>query len=187
MEIVTLQEMDVPKLFSRHVFTDSRGHFSELFSNETISKYGFSEHMQVNFSQSRKNVVRGLHFQSGIFSQSKLVTCISGEIQDVLLNLNPNNSEPEISYFNLNAERGEILYIPKGFAHGFQSKSENTRIAYLVDSPYSPDNEITINAIDKSLGIVWDEPIIVSEKDSRGINYSEWVKTTKYIRGGLNG
>lgn len=178
---MNLQETEIPKLFSRRVFTDSRGVFSELFSNETILKYGFGQEMQVNFSQSRKNVVRGLHFQSGILSQSKLITCISGEILDVLLNLNPNNLEPEISYFNLDAEQGEVLYIPKGFAHGFQAKAENTQIAYLVDRPYNPDNEITINAADKRLGIVWDEPIIVSEKDAQGISYSEWIESTKKL------
>jgi dTDP-4-dehydrorhamnose 3,5-epimerase len=122
--------------------------------------------MQVNFSQSRKNVVRGLHFQSGIFSQSKLVTCISGEIQDVLLNLNPNNSEPEISYFNLNAERGEILYIPKGFGHGF-SVLEDAVFVYKCSNYYHKESEGGVLWSDPQLQIDWQVEVpIVSEKDT---------------------
>jgi dTDP-4-dehydrorhamnose 3,5-epimerase len=121
------------------------------------------------------NVIRGMHFQRTPHGQAKLVTCISGEIQDVVLNTELSSDDPTISYFDLSAKRGDVLFIPKGYAHGFQAKYEDTEVLYAVNATYRPDFEISINPLDPDLGIKWNRQPILSKKDSLGITYREWM------------
>lgn len=145
------------------VLEDIRGTFREWYWQEDFPH----EIAQGNFSSSMLGVIRGLHLNISQPGQAKWITCFSGEINDVIVDVRPNSStylKHEI--VNLNANSGKILSIPAGIAHGFVSLRENSFVSYLVSSKYDPINEVGINPLDQDLGIDWGiaNPII-SEKD----------------------
>ncbi|PKK89585.1 MAG: dTDP-4-dehydrorhamnose 3,5-epimerase [Candidatus Wallbacteria bacterium HGW-Wallbacteria-1] len=157
-------------LFTPRVHTDSRGCFHELFRQSQFSDNGIQANFQQdNISVSRKGVVRGLHFQTTPFEQAKLVICIVGEIYDVALDLRIGS--PTLGRFcamKLNASNPCALYIPRGFAHGFQCLSESATLLYKCDTEYSPDHESGIFWQDPELKIPWpinDTKPILSERD----------------------
>jgi dTDP-4-dehydrorhamnose 3,5-epimerase len=174
-------ERQGPFLFKRPVFLDNRGQFSEIFTQQTLAKLGFQNYLQINYSKSKKGVIRGMHFQKRPSEQAKLVTCINGEIQDVVIDTRFEVEHPMIKYFDLSADRGDVLYIPEGFAHGFQALQEDTDVLYAVNSPYCPEEEVSIHPLDPDMEIKWTLNPILSAKDSLGISYHEW--TNKGPRG----
>jgi dTDP-4-dehydrorhamnose 3,5-epimerase len=122
--------------------------------------------------------LRGLHFQIEPFAQSKLVRCIKGEIFDVAVDIRPE-SKTFKKWFGviLSEENKRILYIPKGFAHGFVVLSEVAEVEYKVDNFYSPEHERGIIWNDPDIGIEWpiDNPIL-SEKDAKLPTLKESLK-----------
>jgi dTDP-4-dehydrorhamnose 3,5-epimerase len=157
------------ELYTFEVFKDDRGHFSSSYNQQDFN--GIVEHnvnfIQDNESYSKKNVIRGLHFQKGKYAQSKLVRCVMGVINDVIVDL--RNSSPTFGkYMSVELVGNMMLYIPKGFAHGFSVLSEQAFVQYKVDNYYSPENDSGLIYNDPSLNIEWgvdDDNVIVSEKD----------------------
>ena len=133
--------------------------------------------VQDNESISKKNVLRGLHFQIPPFAQGKLVRVVSGSVLDVAVDLrkgSPTYGKHEI--VELSADNKRQFWIPPGFAHGFLSLEENTVFNYKCSNYYSPVSERTIKWNDPDLNIDWqiNEPI-VSEKDQNGLDFVNFV------------
>tara|TARA_B100001996_G_scaffold347798_1_gene305569 strand:+ start:2078 stop:2626 length:549 start_codon:yes stop_codon:yes gene_type:complete len=153
------------------VFKDDRGSFSEIYNKKEFIDYGLNnKFIQDNVSFSKKRgTIRGLHFQNGKFAQGKLLRVLSGEIQDVFIDLRKDsNTFEKHGHEIMNYESGWI-YIPKGFAHGFCTLTNNVQVLYKVDSYYSKENELGIRWNDNAFNIKWligDEEPTVSSKDN---------------------
>ena len=151
-------------------FHDERGRFEVLseshrFKVETGRDYSF---VQDNISRSRKGVLRGMHYQQHPFSQGKLVTCLEGEIYDVVIDIREESPNfLDWQGFTLSEENGLGLWVPEGFAHGFLTLSDAATVFYKVTSPYSPEAECCLSWEDPSINIDWplDGYPILSEKD----------------------
>lgn len=128
-----------PRLIDAPKFSDKRGWFFPMKAPFPI--------VQANVSESRLGVIRGMHWQKGRFSQRKLISVLTGIIRDVVIDLRPKSPTfKKVFSFLLQSDDGKALYVPSGFAHGFQSLTDSTRIMYLVDKEWSPENERTMNA-----------------------------------------
>ncbi|CUS97443.1 dTDP-4-dehydrorhamnose 3,5-epimerase [Candidatus Kryptobacter tengchongensis] len=161
------------------VFEDNRGFFMETYSYREFERVGIKEKfVQDNHSKSVKGVLRGLHFQIEPFAQSKLVRCIKGEIFDVAVDIRPESATFK-KWFGLilSEENKKMLYIPKGFAHGFVVLSEVAEVEYKVDNFYSPEHERGIIWNDPEIGIKWPfENPILSPKDMNLPNLSKLME-----------
>jgi len=161
-------DIDGVILIQPDIHYDSRGFFMESYTKKEFANGGIEEEfVQDNHSFSRKNTLRGLHYQIEPLQQSKLVRCISGEIMDVTVDIR-KGSKTYGKYISitLSSENKNMLYIPKGFAHGFLVTSDHAEVIYKVDNYYSRDHERGIIWNDETIGIKWpvDNPI-VSGKD----------------------
>ena len=161
------------------VFSDARGYFLETYNAKMFAEAGISElFVQDNHSQSRRGVLRGLHYQNAK-PQGKLIRVLQGEIFDVVVDLRPESSTcGKWSGFNLSAREQKIVWIPKGFAHGFYTLSETAQVSYKVTEFYAPGDERVLLWSDPILAIDWPlqgEPIL-SEKDKKGHFLREFSK-----------
>ena len=161
------------KLIKLNKFKDKRGFFSEIYNKSLLSKFGIREpFVQDNISHSKKNVLRGLHFQSPPFSQSKLICVLKGRILDIIVDLRKNSKTfGHYKSFDISSKTLTILYIPHYFAHGFLVKSSSATVHYKVSKKYSPKNERTLLWSDKDIGINWkisSKNFIISPKDKVG-------------------
>jgi dTDP-4-dehydrorhamnose 3,5-epimerase len=167
---------------------DERGWFREEYKRSDFEKRGIgSDFPQDNQSYSMaRGTLRGLHFQKMPMTQGKLVTCLSGEVFDVAADIRIGS--PTYSHWasvSLTSENHRILWIPPGFAHGFQTMAENTTVMYKVTREYSAAHERSIRWNDPEIGIRWpiDNPIL-SKKDADAPllkevdNNLEWRKET---------
>lgn len=153
------------------VFEDDRGYFFESFNQHVFEKEtGINVNfVQDNQSMSAKNVLRGLHFQTGEYAQAKLVQVIKGKVLDVCVDIR-KKSPTFGQHFSiiLDDKNRKQLYIPRGFAHGFVALENNTIFSYKCDNFYKNKNEAGIIFNDKTLNIDWDiseNELIISEKD----------------------
>lgn len=149
------------------VFRDERGWFLETYNEKIFRDIGISEKfVQDNQSFSVKGVVRGLHFQRAPFAQGKLVRVISGKVLDVAVDLRKDSPTfGKHKTFILDSEKGNMVYIPEGFAHGFAAL-ENSVFVYKCTNLYNKESEGGINWADPMLNIDWGvKNPIVSEKD----------------------
>src|ERR1700679_2020604 len=156
-------------VLSAQIFKDSRGEFSESFNLRKIEEAGLpGVWVQDNFSLSKKNVLRGIHYQI-TQPQGKLVRITHGAVLDVAIDL--RRSSPTFSKhfaIELSAETGEMLWIPQGFGHAFLALTDQVGFAYKVTDYYSPKGERTIVWNDPDLAISWPiemENAIISDKD----------------------
>jgi len=156
-------------LIKPKVHNDSRGFFLESYSAPLFAAAGIGcVFVQDNHSKSVvRGVLRGLHFQRPPFEQSKLVRAVKGSVFDVAVDL--RRGSPTFGRwrgFELSERNFNMLFIPKGFAHGFCTLEENTEIMYKVDNPYSPAHDAGIIWNDPDIGVDWpvSEPVL-SEKD----------------------
>ena len=150
------------------IFQDERGYFFESYNKKHFNKLSF---VQDNESKSKFGVLRGIHFQKPPYEQSKLVRVISGEIQDIAVDLRPN-SQTYKKYFSiiLNDINKKQLFIPKGFGHAFLTLSSEAIVSYKVDEYYNNDYDAGIKYDDSSIGINWklsNNKIILSDKDKK--------------------
>lgn len=161
------------------IFADERGWFMETYSKITMAEIP-CEFVQDNHSYTtNKNTLRGLHFQNSHNSQAKLVRCINGSILDVAVDLRINSSTYlEWISVELSKANNLQLFIPRGFAHGFLTLSDNVEVIYKVDNNYNLASERTIIWNDPDLAIDWGttNPIL-SQKDKsasllKDINYN---------------
>jgi dTDP-4-dehydrorhamnose 3,5-epimerase len=153
------------------IWSDDRGFFREWFKSETVkaeTEFDFSI-QQANISQSQKGVIRGLHYSVALAGQAKWITCVTGSLMDVIVDIRPNSpTYKKIEYINLTPTNGLSVFIGPGLSHGFETLEDSTSIAYLLTSNYSPDFEYGINPFDQDLSIKWRvsiEEAIASKKD----------------------
>jgi len=150
------------------VFEDIRGFFAELYKRTDFLSEGVPyDFVQVNLSYSKKGVVRGLHYQLRPAEQGKLVYVVSGRVFDVAVDI--RRGSPWFGkYVAVTLEPGYALWIPPGFAHGFQALEE-TYFLYLVTKEYNPQLERCIRWDDPEIGIPWPirDNVILSEKDRK--------------------
>ncbi len=160
-------------------FEDHRGSFSESFRYDKIKHFIKHEifFCQDNISHSKKGVIRGLHYQVGKFSQSKLISVIQGEILDVVVDIRKGSPTfGKHGSFNLNCKNRKQLFMPRGYAHGYITLSEKSTVCYKVDNYYRKDCERSIAFDDSRLKIDWILPKsewILSEKDLNNPNLDE--------------
>ena len=150
------------------LFKDERGFFYESYNKKKLDKNIKIVFVQDNESKSIKGVIRGLHFQTPPFEQTKLVRCVSGNILDVAVDLRTNSKTYGKSFsIELSSINNKQLFIPKGFAHGFQVLSNKAIVNYKVDEHYNSDSDSGIIWNDKDLSIDWNLDIkpILSDKD----------------------
>ena len=156
------------------LFYDDRGFFCESYNKKNLDiNIVF---IQDNESKSYKGVIRGLHFQLPPYEQTKLVRCVSGNILDVAVDLR-KTSKTYGKYFSieLSSENNKQLFVPKGFAHGFQVLSEEAIVNYKVDNYYNSKSDSGIIWNDKDLLIDWNLDIkpLLSVKDLKLISFKE--------------
>lgn len=168
MEIINTSIPEV-KLIKPQVFGDNRGWFYESYSKEKLQKLGIDTvFVQDNRSFSAaKGTLRGIHFQKNPSAQTKLICCTKGKILDVAVDLRKDSPTylKWVSY-ELTEENKYMLYIPKGFGHGFLTLTENVEVLYKVDEYYDSKNDRSIKYNDEKIGINWgvDSPVL-SQKD----------------------
>ncbi len=164
-------KIDGPVLIQPKILSDERGYFVETFKDawfrENIADVAF---VQDNQSLSQQvGTIRGLHYQLSPFGQGKLIRCLKGAIFDVAVDIRKNSATfgKWVSAV-LTAKKGEQLWVPEGFAHGFCTIEPGTEVFYKVTNPYSPDHDRGLAFDDPEIGIEW--PInpndtTLSEKD----------------------
>ena len=145
---------DIQKIFTHE---DTRGTLNEL------GEWGSGRAVNVKWSSSNRGVVRGLHWQCGVSQQEKYISVISGKIFDVCLNLQTR----AIFTFNINCGGGERLFVPAGYAHGFQALEDDTVVLYTSIPGYDEQSERAINPkIISQFGVEWPLDPLLSVKDS---------------------
>jgi len=146
-------EIPGPVLIRPRVFDDGRGYFLELYKHSDFVNAGITPHLvQDNYSKSSQGVLRGLHYQKMPMAQGKLVLCMKGRIFDVAVDI--RKGSPHYGKWvgaELTEENRHMLYVPPGFAHGFQVLSDNAEVMYKCTNEYSPIDE---------RGIIWNDPDI---------------------------
>ncbi|MEM1368699.1 MAG: dTDP-4-dehydrorhamnose 3,5-epimerase [Cyanobacteria bacterium P01_H01_bin.15] len=153
----------------RQVIGDSRGQFSRLYCYDELGRYGFEQTIsQINHSFTAvQGTVRGLHFQYPPYAETKIVTCLRGEIFDVAVDLRADS--PTFLQWHgevLSAGNCKSLCIPEGFAHGFQTLTGECELLYLHTAAYCPEAEGALHVQDPKLGIPWPLPIAeLSDRD----------------------
>jgi dTDP-4-dehydrorhamnose reductase/dTDP-4-dehydrorhamnose 3,5-epimerase len=181
-------------------FGDNRGYFSSV-TEEELMNLGFNRIFQVSNSLSGKGIVRGLHFQRDPYCQAKVVRCHRGAVLDVVVDMRKDSpSYGKWTAVELTPENGKMLYVPRGFAHGFVSLKDDTLFEYYVDNLYKPKTEGGILWNDPELNIPWDkifkeydikEPILSGKDQVReGISANKvefFRKPKKFLVTGING
>ncbi len=162
--------LEIPEviLIQPRIFGDDRGFFLELYKHSDFVQAGIQEHLvQDNYSKSACGVLRGLHYQKSPKTQGKLVLCLKGRIFDVAVDI--RKGSPCFGKWvaaELSEQNRQMLYVPPGFAHGFQVLSETAEVMYKCTDEYSPRDERGIIWNDKNVNVAWplSDPIL-SEKD----------------------
>ena len=156
----------------RKIIQDHRGLLSRLFCVDHFKEIGFNKSIvQINHTLTqKKGVIRGMHYQNPPYTETKIVTCIQGKILDVAVDLRQGSStflkwHSEI----LSSDNQSSLFIPDGFAHGFQTLTEDCHIIYMHSNFFSPDAEEGLNPVDPKIAIRW--PLDVTEVSKKDNNY----------------
>ena len=151
-------------------FDDERGFLSRSFSAREFEERGLNPcvaECNISFSK-KKHTVRGMHFQRGPHAQAKLVRCTRGAVFDVIIDLRPDSDTyAQWIAAELTEENRHMLYVPEGFAHGFQTLVENTELFYQMSVCYTPGSEGGVRWNDPAFGINWPERevVTINERD----------------------
>ena len=150
-------------------FADERGFFSRVFCAQEFQEIGFQTAIvQINHSLNRiAGTVRGMHFQQTPFAEAKIIRCLRGKVFDVIVDLRAGSPGfLKWQSIELTPEKYNMILIPEGCAHGFQTLEDNTELLYLHTSFYKPESEAALRYDDPMIGIKWPlEPVQVSERD----------------------
>jgi len=153
------------------IWVDERGSFREWFKAADIEaatgmSFGVA---QANWSESKRGVVRGIHYSLAPAGQAKWVTCVTGSIKDVIVDIRPGSATfGKYVAVDLAGGSGQAVLIAPGLGHGFVSLVEGSTVVYLASSPFSPTEEFEINPLDPEIGIDWGLPateLLLSRKD----------------------
>ena len=167
------------------VWSDDRGFFREWFKSESIKQVVGREFNveQANISSSTKGTVRGIHYSLAAKGQAKWVTCVSGLIKDVIVDIRPSSKTyGKWIEIELNGTSGNAVLLGEGLGHGFISLADVSTVAYLVSSQFSPSEEFEINPLDPAIAIKWGLPLSelkISEKDKNAPMLEERKKEGK--------
>lgn len=165
---VTKFAVEGPLLLTPRAFADHRGFFMEAYNRRVFEEIGIKDDfVQDNHSKSVKGTLRGLHYQVNRW-QGKLVRCTAGEIWDVAVDIRPNSPTFGQSVAaTLSADNKQMLWVPVGFAHGFQVTSDTAEVIYKCTDYWSPQDERGVLWSDPALGLNWPDPenAILSDKD----------------------
>ncbi|MGD9650171.1 MAG: dTDP-4-dehydrorhamnose 3,5-epimerase [Dongiaceae bacterium] len=149
---------------------DERGFFARSWSGEELAKHGLNAQLnQCSISYNKKkNTLRGLHFQADPHGEVKIVRCTKGKIFDVAVDIRP--SSPTYLKWHgveLSADNHISFYIPAGFAHGFQTLSDDSEVYYMIGTPYVPEAARGLNYADPKINIQWPlgKPAVINERD----------------------
>lgn len=160
------------KVVQRKKNEDSRGFLSRFFCVDEFKSVGLkSDISQINHTLTRqKGAVRGLHFQYSPHAETKIVSCLNGEVFDVAVDLRKNSSTFLQWHGVLLSKENQLsFFIPEGFAHGFQTLTEDCELIYLHTAPYAKDAEGALNVLDPKLNIDW--PLPISDLSERDCNH----------------
>lgn len=164
------KETEIPGCYTFHsgLFKDQRGSFAKIYSQKIFKEMGLDFPIaEVFFSNSNRDVLRGMHFQAPPHDQAKIVNCISGRILDVVLDLRKNSSKyGKAIGLELSGENETTVYIPRGCAHGFYSYEDNSIMCYAVETNHNTvaDQGVLWN----SFGFQWpSSEVILSARDAR--------------------
>ena len=159
-------------------FSDTRGSFTETYSAPQFAEAGITDSfIQDDLSFSREGVLRGLHFASHPHETAKLVRCVEGEAFDVVVDLRVGSRTfGKHESFELSGENGLILYVPRGFAHGFCALSD-VLMAYKITDIYRPECDAGIRYDDPELGIAWPRrEFVLSDKDKGLPSFKQYAE-----------
>ncbi len=160
------------KIVERQAYADERGFLSRIFCSDELASAGCGRVVaQLNHTQTaRRGTVRGLHFQRPPFAEAKLVTCIVGAIWDVAVDL--REGSPTFGQYyahELSAHNHTALFIPEGFAHGFQTLSDDVHIIYCHSVAYEPKADGGLNPFDPRICVAWPLDVSVISAKDRGL------------------
>lgn len=149
---------------------DSRGFFARTFCKNEFEAHGLESNIvQTNMSQTlKKGTLRGMHFQKAPYGETKLVRCTRGAVYDVIIDLRPESVTFKQWFgIELTAENHTMLFVPRGFAHGFVTLVDDCEVMYEVSQFYTPEADSGVRYNDPAFGIVWPTEILeVTEKDA---------------------
>lgn len=168
-----LNEIEGVKRINLNSFDDQRGSFTKLFCQQTIAPLISGKSIaQVNYSVTDNiGTIRGMHFQFGSAKESKVIRCLKGRVYDVLVDVRRNSPTfLQWQAFELSADNADILIVPEGVAHGFQTLEMNSELLYLHTAPYTPNCEGGLLYNDPSLAIDW--PLTVSNISERDMSFA---------------
>jgi len=155
---------------------DERGFFARAFCQHELAAHGLESSIaQANMSYNfKKGTLRGMHYQVPPHAEVKLVRCIAGAIWDVIVDLRPGSPTYKRWWgVELSAQNRKMLYVPQGFAHGYQSLADHSEVLYLVTEFYTPNAERGLRWNDPAFGIDWPLPDpILSPKDAAHPDYA---------------
>lgn len=155
---------------------DDRGFFARAFCRQEFAEHGLqNEVVQANLSLSRRRgTLRGLHLQLPPAAEVKMVRCVRGALYDVILDLRPDSpTYGEWIGVRLDDDDREMLYVPEGFAHGFQTLTDDAEVFYMVTAPYTPEAERGVRYDDPQFGVEWPLDVAeISEKDRSWPDYT---------------
>lgn len=153
------------------VFGDERGYFFESFRENAFEEFVGRKinFLQDNESKSQRGVIRGMHFQKPPFTQSKLLRVVLGSVLDVAVDMRKNSPHfGKHVVLELNDQNKHVLFVPKGFAHGFVVLSDEAIFNYKCDNYYAPNYDCGFHALDPAVGIDWQlnhKDLLLSDKD----------------------
>ena len=164
-----LDECEIPgvSVLQRDRLADDRGYLERMFCRDDLTDLlEGSDVSQINHTLTKKaGMVRGLHFQNPPFAEKKFVSCMAGEVFDVAVDL--RKGSPTFLHWHaelLTESNGKTLFIPEGFAHGFQTLTDDCELLYLHTAPYSAESEGGLSATDQRIGIRWPKAIAGQSK-----------------------
>jgi dTDP-4-dehydrorhamnose 3,5-epimerase len=170
------------------VWSDDRGFFREWFKSEDVmaatgKDFGIE---QANISLSTAGTLRGIHYSIAPRGQAKWVTCVSGSIQDIIVDIRTESKTfGQWLEVELRGDSGKAVLVSEGLGHGFVALEDNTAVAYLVSTPFSPSDEFEINPLDEKIGINWGfdlSELKISDKDRNAPTLAERLAEGKLPR-----
>ena len=178
-EIIPHDQLEGVLLVHKAAYEDDRGFFSEIFKDSEICDLINRRFVQANFSLTEKiGTIRGLHYQNYPHEQGKLITVTSGKIFDVAVDVRRESETFGMwTSFVIDSSQKLAVYLPEGFAHGFQALEDNSQVIYFCTSEYSPSSEMSIKWDDPEIGVRWPiENPKLSEKDAVAKYLRDWRK-----------
>jgi len=155
---------------------DTRGFFARGWCQKEFEAYGLMTHVvQANISfNKQRGTLRGMHYQVAPHAEAKVMRCTRGAIYDVIIDLRPDSpTYKQWMGVELTGDNYSMLYVPEGFAHGFQTLEDNTEVIYQVSEFYTPGAERGVRYDDPTFGITWPQAVrVISDKDKSWLDYA---------------